>query len=101
MPLHPKELQESYHRIVRFGWSNNVPYAMHRDGKSVKLDGRYMLAVDDGNSYPTAGLAGLGTLWLPDYMAREYESKGTLERMFKDWESTQCRCTWPILPTAI
>ena len=29
--------------------------------------GRYACAVDDGNAYPAAGLAGLGVLWLLDY----------------------------------
>jgi DNA-binding transcriptional LysR family regulator len=84
-PLHPDELQDARHRIVCFGWSNNLPYSMHQEGKTVKLAGRYMLAIDDGNSYLTAGLAGLGALWLPDYMAREHESKGALVRLFTDW----------------
>lgn len=45
-----------------------------------------MLAVDDGNAYLAAGLAGLGVLWLPDYMAREQVAQGALVRLFEDWQ---------------
>lgn len=34
-----------------------------------------MLAIDDGNAYLAAGLAGLGVLWLPDYLACEAVAK--------------------------
>lgn len=85
-PLHPKELQDPRHRIVRFRWANGLPYAMHRDGETVKIGGRYVLAIDDGNAYLTAGVAGLGVLWLPDYMAREHAARGDLVRLFADWE---------------
>lgn len=85
-PLHPKELQDPRHRIVRFRWANGLPYAMHRDGETVKIGGRYVLAIDDGNAYLTAGVAGLGVLWLPDYMAREHAAKGDLVRLFADWK---------------
>ncbi len=44
-----------------------------------------MLAVDDGNAYLTAGLVGLGALWLPDYMARSYLPSGKLVPLFENW----------------
>jgi DNA-binding transcriptional LysR family regulator len=50
------------------------------------LDGRYMLAIDDGNAFLTAGLAGLGVLWLPDYMAKAAVANGDLVRLFDGWE---------------
>lgn len=84
-PAHPRELQDAQHRIVRYRWANGLPYAMHRDGETVKLQGRYVLAIDDGNAYLTAGLAGLGVLWLPDYMAKEHAANGALVRLFADW----------------
>lgn len=85
MPAHPRELQDPGHCIVRYRWSSGLPYAMHRGGETVKMAGRYVLAIDDGNAYLTAGLAGLGALWLPDYMAREHAAKGALVRLFADW----------------
>lgn len=47
--------------------------------------GRHVLAVDDGNAYLAAGLAGLGILWLPHYMAREPLARGELLPLFEDW----------------
>lgn len=58
---------------------------MHCKGESVKVQGRYMFAVDDGNAYLAAGVAGLGVLWLPDYMAKAHVTSGELVPLFKDW----------------
>jgi DNA-binding transcriptional LysR family regulator len=88
-PAHPKELEDTHHRIVGFLWSRNgktFPYAMRRDGEHVAVQGRYVLSVDDGNAYVAAGLAGLGVLWLPDYMASAHAASGELVRLFDDWQ---------------
>ena len=87
-PLHPLDLQDSAHRIVRFRWGrggNGFPYVMHREGKSVKIHGQYVLSIDDGNAYLAAGVAGLGVLWLPDYMARPHVDRGELLPLFEAW----------------
>jgi len=47
--------------------------------------GRQLLAVDDGNAYLAAGVAGLGALWLPDYMAAPHLAAGELVRLFPGW----------------
>ena len=44
-----------------------------------------MLALDDGNAYLAAGLAGLGVLLLPTYMADEHAARGELVPVFNDW----------------
>jgi DNA-binding transcriptional LysR family regulator len=87
-PLHPRELEDTHHRIVGFLWARTgrvFPYAMHCDGESVKVQGRYVLAVDDGNAYLAAGLAGMGVLWLPNYMSREHLARGELVPLFERW----------------
>ena len=87
-PLHPLDLQDSAHRIVRFRWGssgNGFPSVMHREGKSVKIHGQYVLSIDDGNAYLAAGVAGLGVLWLPDYMARPHVDRGELLPLFEAW----------------
>ena len=87
-PSHPRELEDSHHRIVGFLWARTgktLPYAMHRDGERIEVQGRYVLAVDDGNAYLAAGLAGLGMLWLPDYMAKAHVARGELVPLFEDW----------------
>jgi DNA-binding transcriptional LysR family regulator len=87
-PLHPLELQDSAHRIVRFRWAragNGFPYVMRHEGKSVRIDGQHVLSIDDGNAYLAAGVAGLGVLWLPDYMARQHVARGELLPLFEQW----------------
>lgn len=87
-PLHPRELEDTHHRIVGYLWSRTgraFPYAMRRDGESVKVQGRYVLTVDDGNAYLAAGLAGLGVLWLPDYMSKAHVARGELVPLFEGW----------------
>jgi DNA-binding transcriptional LysR family regulator len=40
----------------------------------IEITGRYVLAVDDGNAYLEAGLAGLGVIALPTYMAAKHRA---------------------------
>lgn len=88
-PSHPAELEETHHRVVGFLWARTgktLPFAMARDGEQVNVRGRYVLAVDDGNAYLEAGLAGLGILWLPDYMAAAHRASGELVPLFEQWQ---------------
>ncbi|MET3443809.1 DNA-binding transcriptional LysR family regulator [Variovorax paradoxus] len=88
-PSHPRELEDTHHRIVGYHWSRTgktFPYAMRRGGEHIEVQGRYVLAVDDGNAYLAAGLAGLGVLWLPDYMCKAHLARGELVPLFEDWQ---------------
>lgn len=58
---------------------------MHNLDERLHIKGRYVVAVDDGNAYLAAGLAGLGILWLPSYMSRLHEAQGTLVPLFAGW----------------
>lgn len=87
-PSHPLELEDSPHRTVGFLWARTgkvVPYALHKHDEHLQIKGRYTLAVDDGNAYLAAGLAGLGILWLPEYMSRDHAASGALVPLFEDW----------------
>ncbi|MBX3657836.1 MAG: LysR family transcriptional regulator [Ramlibacter sp.] len=87
-PSHPQALHDADHRIVGFLWSRGgktAPQVMYRGEERIEVRGRYMLAVDDGNAYLAAGLAGLGILWLPEYMCKEYLARGELMSLFEDW----------------
>lgn len=87
-PAHPRELEDSEHRIVGFLWARTgkpLSYAMHSGNESIKVQGRYVLSIDDGNAYLAAGLAGLGVLWLPDYMAKGHVASGELVPLFEGW----------------
>jgi DNA-binding transcriptional LysR family regulator len=87
-PLHPRELGEVSHSTVGFLWSRTgkaLPYAMQRGEERIEAQGRPLLTVDDGNAYLAAGLAGLGMLWLPHYMAKPHLATGELLPLFEDW----------------
>jgi len=87
-PAHPRELEDSQHRVVGFLWARTgkaLPYALHRQDEHLHIKGRYALAIDDGNAYLAAGLAGLGVLWLPTYMSRIHQAQGALVPLFEDW----------------
>lgn len=89
VPQHPLELEDTHHRIVGFLWARTgkpAPYAMRRDDESVVVHGRYACAVDDGNAYLAAGLAGMGILWLPNYMSEAHVASGELVPLFEDWQ---------------
>ena len=87
-PVHPRELEEEDHCTVGFLWSRTgkaLPYAMQRGEERIEAQGRPLLTVDDGNAYLAAGLAGLGMLWLPYYMAKPHLAAGELLPLFEDW----------------
>ena len=89
VPAHPRELQDTHQRIVGFHWARHgkpAAYAMRRGEESLEVRGRHALSVDDGNAYLAAGLAGLGVLWLPEYMARAARQSGELVPLFEDWQ---------------
>ncbi|MFJ2280150.1 LysR substrate-binding domain-containing protein [Pseudomonas sp. NPDC087803] len=88
-PRHPRELEDSHHRVVGFLWARTgkpVPYALHNGSEHLQIKGRHVLAVDDGNAYLAAGLAGMGVLWLPTYMSDAHQARGELVPLFEDWQ---------------
>lgn len=87
-PAHPQALEGGAHLVVGFLWKRSggvLPLRMRRGAEQVEVHGRHVLAVDDGNAYLAAGLAGIGALWLPQYMARPHLDSGELLPLFTDW----------------
>jgi len=88
VPIHPRELENPQQRIVGYRWARTgkvLSYQLQRGEEAVQLQGRYVLSVDDGNAFVAAGLAGLGVLWLPEYMARQHVERGALVPLFDGW----------------
>ena len=88
MPSHPHELVDTHHRIVGFaraGSGKLFPVVLRRGSERVAVQGRYIVAVDDGNACLAAGLVGMGVLWLPRYMAEAHAARGELVSLFDDW----------------
>jgi len=91
-PTHPRELEEPRHRVVGFLRSSSgtvAPLPMRRgEGageETVEVRSRYVVSADDGNAYLAAGLAGMGVLWLPRYMAEPHAARGELLPLFDGW----------------
>jgi len=91
-PMHPRELEDTHHRLVGFLSTRSgktLPLRMGRGdgphGERIEVQGRYVVAVDDGNAYLAAGLAGMGILAVPHYMAHEHVARGELLTLFDDW----------------
>lgn len=91
-PLHPGELENTHHRVVGFlstRKGKTIPFRIQRqDGQSIEhleVQGRYVVAMDDGNAYLAAGLVGMGILAMPRYMATEHLARGELVTLFEDW----------------
>jgi len=88
-PAHPRELEEGRHSTIGYLWFRTgkaLPYAMQHGEERIEAQGRPLLTVDDGNAYLAAGLAGLGMLWLPHYMAKPHLASGELLPLFEDWQ---------------
>lgn len=61
------------------------PLVLNGESVRIEITGSYVLAVDDGNAYLEAGLAGLGVIALPVYMAAAHQACGSLIPLFEDW----------------
>jgi DNA-binding transcriptional LysR family regulator len=89
LPTHPRELEDTHHRIVGYLRSSRnivAPITMRSGRERIDVHGRYVVAVDDGNAYLAAGLAGMGVLWLPRYMADPHVRSGELKSLFDGWQ---------------
>lgn len=90
-PVHPRDLEAAHHRVVGFLRSSRGKVAVTRlrlagnPEEALEVRGRYTVSADDGNAYLAAGLAGMGVLWLPRYMARQHLAQGELVQLFEEW----------------
>ncbi|HDC4352751.1 TPA: LysR family transcriptional regulator [Enterobacter cloacae] len=87
-PSHPRELENTDHRRVGFLSSRTGkidPLVLRSESERIEITGSYVLAVDDGNAYLEAGLAGLGVIALPVYMAAAHQARGALIPLFEHW----------------
>ncbi|MEO3691765.1 LysR family transcriptional regulator [Roseateles paludis] len=87
-PTHPRELAGPAHRVVAYRRSlvqRPQPLALFKADERLELTPHPALTLDDGNAYLAAGLAGLGVLWLTDYMAAAPQARGELVPVLEGW----------------
>lgn len=88
-PSHPSQLADGEHRVVGYFSARTgkvFPYLMRRGAESLEVAARYVVAVNDGGALLEAGLAGLGIMQLPHFMAKPYLDSGELVPLMEDWE---------------
>lgn len=89
IPTHPLELEDSHHRVVGYLSARTgriLPMRLQRGEETVQVQGRTIVSVDDGVAYLAAGVAGMGVLWLPHYMAQQPLRQGALQALFDGWQ---------------
>ncbi|WP_454917953.1 LysR family transcriptional regulator [Xanthobacter sediminis] len=90
-PLHPRDLEQG-HEIVAYRpalGGRVLPLRYQNRAETIEIIGRHAVALNDGMGYLAAGLAGLGIVQLPTFMAREAIADGRLVPLLLDW------CTGP------
>jgi DNA-binding transcriptional LysR family regulator len=88
-PAHPGELETKHYGIGYFsaGTGKLYPFDFARGNESLEVRARYVIAVNEGNAYVAAGLAGLGILQGPLLMVGDHLRTGALRPVLPEWTS--------------
>jgi len=89
VPDHPRALEGPDHHMVGFLSPRSGRarlFIAQRGAERVEVQGRYSIGFDDGSAYLAAGLAGLGVVALPSYMAESHVARGELLPVLHDWQ---------------
>lgn len=88
-PMHPTELEDG-HRVVSYfsaGSGRTYPLTFARGEERHEVRGPSFIAVNDGNAYVSAALAGLGVVQAPVFMVHEHIASGALKTVLPQWEA--------------
>jgi DNA-binding transcriptional LysR family regulator len=88
-PRHPKDLETDHHAVGYFnpGTGRFYPFDFTLNGERHEVRARYIVAVNEGNAYVAAGLAGLGIMQAPAFMVQEHLKTGALRPVLAGWTS--------------
>jgi DNA-binding transcriptional LysR family regulator len=86
---HPAQIEQG-HTLVRYffatsGKQNAI--AFFKGDERVTVEGSYVVAVNDSNAYLAAGVAGLGLIHTPRFMAQPHIEAGLLTPVLEDWSA--------------
>lgn len=85
----PQALHTAPHQTIGFLSAHTgrvLPLRLQRGAEQLQLQSRSSLVLDDGNACLAAGLAGLGVLPLPCYLAAPHVASGALQPILTDWQ---------------
>jgi DNA-binding transcriptional LysR family regulator len=90
-PQHPRDLEDGHLAIGyrRAGTSRIMPFTFASPKETIEIQGDYVVSLNDGTGYVAAGLAGLGVMQVPTFMAMAHIASGRLVPVLTDW------CTKP------
>lgn len=90
-PQHPRDLENGHLAVGyrRAGTSRILPFSFANARETLEIQGNYVVSLNEGTGYLAAGLAGLGVMQLPTFMAQEHIAAGRLVPILSDW------CTKP------
>lgn len=89
VPDHPRALEGPLHHMVGFlspRTGRARVFTAQRGDERMEVQGRHAVGFDDGNAYLAAGVAGLGVVALPSYMAAPHVANGELQPVLLDWQ---------------
>jgi len=89
VPGQPGELAGPMHHTVGFfsATSNRVlPFKFWDGGAAVSVQSNYVLAVNNGDSYLAAAVAGLGVIRAPEVLVADELKRGRLQRVLANWD---------------
>lgn len=87
-PAHPSEMEEG-HALVKYFFASgrHLPIVLSSGDQEYTVHGRQFVAVNDGNALLAAGLAGLGIVHLPAFLARPQIDAGLLQPLLEEWQA--------------
>lgn len=87
-PAHPDQLAgHDCICYIRSSTKQLLAWDFERDGESLRSTPHGRFAVNSSEALMTAGLAGLGIMQLPSFLADDYLRSGKLERVLEDWDT--------------
>lgn len=88
-PREPRDLESGHHIVSYFKarTGRSLPLIFSRDDERHEIAGPYIVAVNDGNAYVAAGLAGLGVLQAPVFMVERHIESGALRTVLAGWQA--------------
>ncbi len=87
LPSHPSEI-ETAHQVVNYVSAANgrlFPLTFEKDGETLEIEGRHVLAVNEASAYMVAGMSGLGIFQPVRFMAESRIASGELVQVLPEW----------------
>jgi LysR family transcriptional regulator, regulator for bpeEF and oprC len=86
-PKHPTDLEQGHHLVNFFSARTGraIGFDFARGNEQLEIEGRHSVTLNEGTSYVTAAVAGLGVAQSPKFMVDPYLATGQLKQILPDW----------------